>query len=317
MIRFPKWLPAVAFALAIAHAGAWAAPDAAGLVQRSGELERLHSLLVLHRGRPVVEHVQAGPGLDRPASIKSLSKTVLSGIAIDRGFVSSPDRPVVEVLERDPPTADPRIGRITLGHALSLRGGLRSTSGRYYGAWVQSEDWVRHVLTRPFAGDGDVNHVLAKAARRNDVAVEFEEPVVGTRGVEVAAAQYALLCDEGGRTIERGYDRQAVPASPRALQPFARETLGLPPHSAFAPAREVSHEGRGLTAVEKIFNANARGTTPGRVLHAGSDLRVRVNIVGSQDTTGPMTAQAGRVGQWPGRPLPLAKTGAPAAPMAR
>jgi aconitate hydratase 2/2-methylisocitrate dehydratase len=33
------------------------------------------------------------------------------------------------------------------------------------------------------------------------------------------------------------------------------------------------------------------GTTPGKVLHAGSDVRVEVNIVGSQDTTGLMTSQ--------------------------
>ena len=48
---------------------------------------------------------------------------------------------------------------------------------------------------------------------------------------------------------------------------------------------------KGLTAVEKIFNKNAVGTTPGKVLHAGSDVRVEVNIVGSQDTTGLMTSQ--------------------------
>ena len=31
--------------------------------------------------------------------------------------------------------------------------------------------------------------------------------------------------------------------------------------------------------------------TPGKVLHAGSDVRVKVNIVGPQDTTGLMTSQ--------------------------
>jgi aconitate hydratase 2/2-methylisocitrate dehydratase len=61
--------------------------------------------------------------------------------------------------------------------------------------------------------------------------------------------------------------------------------------SAFAPSKEVALEGQGLTAVEKIFNNNALGTDEGTVLHAGSDVRVRVNIVGSQDTTGPMTVQ--------------------------
>ncbi|MEX0504051.1 bifunctional aconitate hydratase 2/2-methylisocitrate dehydratase [Alphaproteobacteria bacterium LSUCC0719] len=77
----------------------------------------------------------------------------------------------------------------------------------------------------------------------------------------------------------------------KMLQTFACETLGVPLKSAFAPSKEVSIEGQGLTAVEKIFNANAVGVEPGTVLHAGSDARVRVNIVGSQDTTGLMTAQ--------------------------
>ncbi|WP_299706672.1 bifunctional aconitate hydratase 2/2-methylisocitrate dehydratase [uncultured Tateyamaria sp.] len=75
------------------------------------------------------------------------------------------------------------------------------------------------------------------------------------------------------------------------LQTFAAETLGIEAPAVFAPSKEVSHEGQGMTAVEKIFNANSVGATPGTVLHAGSDVRVRVNIVGSQDTTGPMTAQ--------------------------
>ncbi|MGD1884379.1 MAG: bifunctional aconitate hydratase 2/2-methylisocitrate dehydratase [Paracoccaceae bacterium] len=77
----------------------------------------------------------------------------------------------------------------------------------------------------------------------------------------------------------------------KKLQTFAAETLGIEPPAVFAASKEVSHEGQGLSAVEKIFNANAVGVTPGKVLHAGSDVRVRVNIVGSQDTTGPMTAQ--------------------------
>ena len=77
----------------------------------------------------------------------------------------------------------------------------------------------------------------------------------------------------------------------KKLQTFAAETLGVEATPVFAPNKEISVEGQGLTAVEKIFNRNAVGVTPGKVLHAGSDVRVRVNIVGSQDTTGLMTAQ--------------------------
>ncbi|MGV2981276.1 bifunctional aconitate hydratase 2/2-methylisocitrate dehydratase [Camelimonas sp. ID_303_24] len=77
----------------------------------------------------------------------------------------------------------------------------------------------------------------------------------------------------------------------KKLQTFAAETLGVTATPVFAPNKEITVEGQGLTAVEKIFNRNAVGVTPGKVLHAGSDVRVKVNIVGSQDTTGLMTAQ--------------------------
>jgi aconitate hydratase 2/2-methylisocitrate dehydratase len=77
----------------------------------------------------------------------------------------------------------------------------------------------------------------------------------------------------------------------KKIQTFAAKTLGITAPTVFAPSKEISIEGQGLTAVEKIFNRNAVGVPEGKVLHAGSDVRVEVNIVGSQDTTGLMTAQ--------------------------
>jgi len=77
----------------------------------------------------------------------------------------------------------------------------------------------------------------------------------------------------------------------KKLQAFAAEVLGVEAPVVFAPSKEISHKTQGLTAVEKIFNKNAVGSTPGTVLHAGSDVRVKVNIIGSQDTTGLMTSQ--------------------------
>lgn len=77
----------------------------------------------------------------------------------------------------------------------------------------------------------------------------------------------------------------------KKLQTFAAKLLEIDTPLVYAPSKEISHEGQGLTAAEKIFNRNAVGTISGKVLHAGSDVRVQVNIVGSQDTTGLMTAQ--------------------------
>ncbi|MBS7232355.1 bifunctional aconitate hydratase 2/2-methylisocitrate dehydratase [Flavobacterium psychroterrae] len=77
----------------------------------------------------------------------------------------------------------------------------------------------------------------------------------------------------------------------KKLQTLAAKILDIEAPLVFAPSKEITIEGQGLTAVEKIFNKNAVGIAPGKVLHAGSDVRVEVNIVGSQDTTGLMTAQ--------------------------
>lgn len=77
----------------------------------------------------------------------------------------------------------------------------------------------------------------------------------------------------------------------KKLQTFAAKTLGINALPVFATSKEISHEGQGLTAVEKIFNKNAVGVASGKVLHAGSDVRTEINVVGSQDTTGLMTSQ--------------------------
>ncbi len=78
----------------------------------------------------------------------------------------------------------------------------------------------------------------------------------------------------------------------KKLQSLACKILNKEIKPVFSKTNIVSHKNTGLTAVEKIFNANALGLNDkSRMLHAGSDTRIKVNIVGSQDTTGPMTAQ--------------------------
>ena len=77
----------------------------------------------------------------------------------------------------------------------------------------------------------------------------------------------------------------------KKLQSFAAGILGIDMPEVFAPSKEIHNEDQGLTAVEKIFNKNLLGAKSKELLHAGSDVRVKVNIVGSQDTTGLMTSQ--------------------------
>ncbi|WP_111642150.1 serine hydrolase domain-containing protein [Marinimicrobium alkaliphilum] len=121
------------------------------------QLTRLRSVIIAHQGEPVFERVFRGPGLSDPVNIKSLSKTVLAalvGAAIDRGLIDSVDQPVVDLLgDRVPDNATEGVEQITVGHLLSLQAGLERTSGRNYGRWVVSDNWVEHILTRPFVDE--------------------------------------------------------------------------------------------------------------------------------------------------------------------
>jgi len=124
---------------------------------QAARLERLHALVVAEDGEIRFERTYGGHGVDQPANVKSLSKTVLAalvGAAIQAGIIDSPDRPVAELLgSRVPAGADPRVREITVGHLLSLQAGLERTSGANYGAWVASPDWVRDALSRPFVDE--------------------------------------------------------------------------------------------------------------------------------------------------------------------
>jgi CubicO group peptidase (beta-lactamase class C family) len=117
-------------------------------------LAQLHGLIIAQDGEALVAEPLRGPRLDRPVNIKSISKSLISaliGRAIAEGILPGTEAAILPLLEkRLPPNADPRLGRVTLDHLLSMRAGLERTSGPNYGAWVKSRDWVRHILSRPF-----------------------------------------------------------------------------------------------------------------------------------------------------------------------
>lgn len=159
-------------------------------VEKAKTLPRLRALIVARRGTPAVERVFRGPGLDVPVNVKSVSKSVIAalvGVAIDRGVIEGPDQAIAELLpDRLPARPDPRLGRVTVGHLLSMRSGLERTSGRNYGRWVQSPNWVRFALSRPFTEEpgGEMQYstgnshllsaILTRAAGRPTLALAQE-----------------------------------------------------------------------------------------------------------------------------------------------
>ncbi|MCC2665685.1 MAG: 6-aminohexanoate hydrolase [Geminicoccaceae bacterium] len=154
---------------------------------RAAELPSLHALLVGQDGAELVARVFRGPGLDRLVNVKSVSKSIIAalvGSAIARGVLAGVDQRVAPLLhDLVPATADPRIGAITIDHLLTMRAGLERTSGRNYGRWVNSADWLRYALSRPFVDEPGgrmlystgsyhlLSAVLTRAAGRSTLAL--------------------------------------------------------------------------------------------------------------------------------------------------
>ncbi len=168
-----------------------------------------------------------------------------------------------------------------------------TTVGVTGGIGIDLKNWVKKV-------DEDGNAILNNDG--NPVLEQKYSVATGTV-LKIDTKSHKLLSEDGDELVDvsSSFTPQKMEFMKaggsyaivfgKKLQTFAAETLGVEAPLVFALSKEISHEGQGLTAVEKIFNKNAVGATPGKTLHAGSDVRVKVNIVGSQDTTGLMTMQ--------------------------
>ena len=154
-----RHLLAAASALPLLAAGSGRAAgfDPAVIRARASALPRLQTLIVSQGSEILVEQTFHGPAADRPVNIKSLAKTIIAtlvGCAIDRGVLDGTDQPITTALgPLVPANADPRLAEVTIGNLLSMQAGLERTSGRNYGAWVTSPDWVAYALTRPFVAE--------------------------------------------------------------------------------------------------------------------------------------------------------------------
>ena len=245
------------------------APDAKLLedtVERARELPNLRALIVSHHGSVLAERAFGGARLDRPTNIKSASKTIMSalvGIAIERGVLQGVHQPVASILGSSlPADADPRIRQVTVGHLLSMQAGLERTSGRNYGAWISSGNWVRYALSRPFVDEPGgrmlystgsthlLSAALTRASKRStlDLARDWlGEPLditiapwtrdpqgIYLGGNEMALSPRALLrfgemyrqggMIDGKRVVSENWIRESW--TPRTSSPFTGDAYG-------------------------------------------------------------------------------------------
>src|SRR5690554_4062556 len=185
-----RWVLMLVVAVLAGPAWGRPAPSVDTLLERAASIEPLKAVVVAHEGAIVAERGYGGSRPGSSANIKSASKSVMSalvGIAIDKGLLEGVDQPIAPLLkDKLPDDPDPRLARVSIGHLLSMQAGLGSTSGRNYGRWVNSNDWVRAALARPFVADPGgamvystgsshlLSAILSRASGRSTLALARE-----------------------------------------------------------------------------------------------------------------------------------------------
>lgn len=142
--------------IAADSAGAYIS-DFSAARSRAQTLPRLNSLLISYQDRLLVEEYFNGTDPQRPANMKSASKSVISalvGIALNHGFIESVQVPIARYFpEYISPTLNPEKQRITIEDLLTMESGLATTSSRNYGKWVLSDNWVEFAINQPMIAE--------------------------------------------------------------------------------------------------------------------------------------------------------------------
>lgn len=230
---------AAASALPLPHI-ARAQDRLATIAETARGMEQLHTLLLARDGETIVSESPRGPGPDRLANVKSVSKTIvatLAGIAIDRGDLSGVDDTLGDRAPGlIPDGADPRVADLTVEDLVTMRAGLERTSGPNYGAWVASGNWVANALSRPFEAEPGGRMLYSTGSFH----------VLG-----------ALLAEASGQTLhQQARDRLARPMG-LEIPPWTRDPQGY-----YLGGNEMAMTPRGmLTFGEMIRSDGLHGDT--------------------------------------------------------
>jgi len=123
------------------------------LINRFKDIGTVNSLLVQINGDILIEEYFGQMNARRTNNIKSASKSILSlltGIAIEEGFLKSTDQKINEFFPDYFKTNPDSVKEsITIKDLLTMRTGLETTSFHNYGRWAISSNWIHFALDQP------------------------------------------------------------------------------------------------------------------------------------------------------------------------
>lgn len=116
-------------------------------------LSRIKSLLIIQNNKVILDEYFNSYSPDRITNIKSAAKSILSiltGIAIQKGYIKNVDEKVIDYLGNQyPRNSNIMKQNITIRNLLTMTSGLDSASRKSYGGWVNSDNWIQKALSMP------------------------------------------------------------------------------------------------------------------------------------------------------------------------
>lgn len=124
---------------------------------------KLHSVLLVKNNQIVIEEYFKDHSATKQHDLRSVTKSIRSlllGIAIDKGFIDSVDDPISKYLKQPVPTKnlDERKAQITIRHLITMSTGLdcndwdkdsKGQEDRVY----RKKDWVQYTLNLPMINE--------------------------------------------------------------------------------------------------------------------------------------------------------------------
>ncbi len=123
--------------------------------QNAGGIPGIKSLVVSKDGEIIKEQYWHSGGADKPHDVRSVTKSVMSlliGIAIDKGFITSAEDTIGKYLKQVVPSIKEQYSSVKIKHLLTMSGGFSGNElavPSEYIAWFNSADQVNYVLNKP------------------------------------------------------------------------------------------------------------------------------------------------------------------------
>jgi CubicO group peptidase (beta-lactamase class C family) len=153
--------------------------DTLRIYQLFGQIQngenRVHSVLLVKNGQLIIEEYFNGHSANRQHDLRSVTKSVRSillGIAIEKGFIESIDDPISKYLKSPLPkkNLDDRKERITIRHLLTMSTGLdcndwdKKSDGQEDKVY-KKRDWLQYTLDLPMINEpGTVSNYCSMGA---------------------------------------------------------------------------------------------------------------------------------------------------------